>query len=85
MDENTGSRMLEAALREDPARQLPIVNMGGKDFYRDDRLGQFRNVDNPHDSLKFTHPSVPKCVYCGTPATGFDVSCSTPGCEGETR
>ncbi len=33
--------------------QLPIVEMKGKRFFRDDRLRQFRNVENPHDYIDF--------------------------------
>ena len=34
-------------------RALPIVYMGGKKYYRDDRLREFRAVDNPHDRITF--------------------------------
>lgn len=34
-------------------RQLPIVEMKGKKYFRDDRLQQFRNVENPHDFVDF--------------------------------
>jgi hypothetical protein len=33
------------------ARQLPIVTINGKRYYRDDRLGEYRAVNNPHDRL----------------------------------
>ncbi len=33
--------------------QLPIVEMKGKKYFRDDRLRQFRNVENPHDYIDF--------------------------------
>jgi len=32
-------------------RQLPIVIIDGKMYYRDDRLLEFRAVDNPHDRI----------------------------------
>ena len=35
------------------ARQLPIVEHNGKKYFRDDRLRQIRNVDNPHDYVNF--------------------------------
>ena len=34
-------------------RTLPKVYMGGKEYYRDDRLEEFRAVDNPHDRITF--------------------------------
>lgn len=34
-------------------RQLPLVSLNGKKFFRDDRLRQFRNVDNPHEFMDF--------------------------------
>jgi len=37
--------------------QLPIVNLNGKKFFRDDRLRQYRNVDNPHDFVDFENIS----------------------------
>ena len=35
------------------ARRLPIVMLDGKLYYRDDRLGEFRAVNNPHDRRSF--------------------------------
>jgi len=32
-------------------KQLPIVEINGKNYYRDDRLEEYRAVDNPHDVL----------------------------------
>lgn len=43
--------VLEVRLPEDPARRLPVVAAGGKNWYRDDRLQQYRHVDNPHEFL----------------------------------
>jgi hypothetical protein len=37
----------------DSPRRLPIVLIGKKPFYRDDRLRQFRSVDNPHVFIDF--------------------------------
>lgn len=34
-------------------RRLPIVEIDGKRFFRDDRLSEYRNVDNPHDRITF--------------------------------
>ncbi len=33
--------------------QLPIVRIGRKRYYRDDRLRKYRNVNNPHDRIPF--------------------------------
>jgi hypothetical protein len=33
--------------------QLPIINHGGTRWFRDDRLREFRAVDNPHRRLPF--------------------------------
>ena len=32
-------------------RMLPVVELAGKRYYRDDRLGELRNVENPHDRI----------------------------------
>lgn len=32
---------------------LPIVVIGGRWFFRDDRLEEFRAVDNPHERIAF--------------------------------
>lgn len=34
-------------------RQLPIVYIGGKAFYKDDRLREYREVANPHHVIFF--------------------------------
>ncbi|MGD0784350.1 MAG: hypothetical protein ABR969_00850 [Sedimentisphaerales bacterium] len=34
-------------------RQLPIVWIADKQYFRDDRLEEFRAVDNPHDRITF--------------------------------
>jgi len=34
-------------------RQLPIIDYKGKKYFRDDRLRQIRNVDNPHEYVDF--------------------------------
>lgn len=37
----------------DTPRQLPIVKLGHKEFFRDDRLKEYRNVKNPHEKYDF--------------------------------
>ena len=32
-------------------RKLPVVEIEGRSYYRDDRLREYRAVDNPHDRL----------------------------------
>jgi hypothetical protein len=32
---------------------LPIIEYPGNKYFRDDRLKQIRNVDNPHDFFDF--------------------------------
>lgn len=39
------------------ARQLPIVKIHGKRFFQDDRLREFRGVDNPYDRIPFSKMS----------------------------
>ncbi len=34
-------------------RVLPIVEVAGKRYFKDVRLGQLRNVENPHDFTGF--------------------------------
>jgi hypothetical protein len=34
-------------------RRLPIVWLDGRPYFRDDRLREFRAVDNPHDRIPF--------------------------------
>ena len=34
-------------------RTLPRVWIGDKEYYRDDRLREFRAVDNPHERITF--------------------------------
>ena len=34
-------------------RVLPVEEINGKRYYRDERLGEYRNVDNPHDRKRF--------------------------------
>ena len=34
-------------------RRLPVVEIDGKHFFKDERLGEYRNVDNPHDRITF--------------------------------
>lgn len=37
----------------DTPRRLPIVKVRTKEFFRDDRLQEYRNVKNPHDKYTF--------------------------------
>ena len=32
-------------------RVLPVEEINGKRYYRDERLGEYRSVDNPHDRI----------------------------------
>jgi len=34
-------------------RALPVVVIAGRRYYRDDRLREFRAVDNPHNRIAF--------------------------------
>lgn len=34
-------------------RRLPIVEIDGKEFFKDERLGEYRNIENPHDRITF--------------------------------
>jgi len=34
------------------ARSLPTIKINGKLYYVDNRLGQYRNVENPHDFIE---------------------------------
>jgi len=33
--------------------RLPIVTLRGIDFYKDERLREYRQVDNPHNTIRF--------------------------------
>lgn len=33
------------------ARMLPIYKIKGKHWFRDERLGEYRNVKNPHERM----------------------------------
>jgi hypothetical protein len=35
------------------ATRLPVVELKGKRYFRDDRIKEIRHVTNPHDSIKF--------------------------------
>jgi hypothetical protein len=39
--------------REGGARMLPVEEIAGRLYYRDNRLREYRNVDNPHDRIPF--------------------------------
>ncbi len=34
-------------------RVLPVVEIGTRRYYRDDRLKEYRNVENPHDRITY--------------------------------
>lgn len=34
-------------------KELPKANINGKIYYRDDRLSEYRNVENPYDRIPF--------------------------------
>jgi hypothetical protein len=34
-------------------RRLPIVQINGKSYFRDDRLRELRNIKDPHEAKKF--------------------------------
>ena len=40
-------------LLEVTPRMLPIVEIEGKRYYQDDRLKEYRNVENPHDRITY--------------------------------
>ena len=40
-----------------PPRRLPTITIDGKTYFVDDRLTELRNVDNPHDALRFESKS----------------------------
>lgn len=51
-------------------RQLPIVKVGNKSFFKDDRLKQYRNTENPHEFYSFEE--MPKIEeFIGTEADRF--------------
>ena len=39
------------------ATQLPIVDINGTQYFRDDRLREFRNVNDVQDRIRFDDPS----------------------------
>lgn len=38
--------------------KLPTVEIDGKTYFVDERLKEFRNVENPHDSIKMADRSI---------------------------
>jgi hypothetical protein len=34
-------------------RRLPVVEIDGKEYFQDDRLQEYRAVDNPHERITF--------------------------------
>ena len=43
----------KVGIDEPPVRLLPIISIGSKSYYVDDRLEQFRNVHDPFDYITF--------------------------------
>ncbi len=41
-------------------RRLPVVIIRGKPFLRDDRLEEFRAVNNPHERISFDDDDGPE-------------------------
>ena len=37
--------------KDDSPHALPVVEIDGKRYFKDDRLQQYRNVENPHDYM----------------------------------
>lgn len=46
-------RLLFDQTRSGLPNQLPIVKIRGKKYYRDDRLREFRRVEDPHERIPF--------------------------------
>jgi len=42
-----------AIIESDKPKQLPIVKVGGKEFFKDNRLKEYRNIQNPHERYSF--------------------------------
>ena len=62
-----------------PVGQLPIVEIDGTPYYRDDRLEEFRNVENPHDRISFADFDGYDCAKCGATLDGTDCPvCTAP-------
>ncbi len=73
---NCGSTACEWPGECKPRGQLPIVEIEGTRYYRDDRLEEYRNVDDPHDRITFEFfdgseeglpGDPPTCEACGAP------------------
>lgn len=57
-------------------RRLPIERIDGVSYYRDDRLKEWREVDNPHVRIRFEDV----CPDCGRPgAIEGHQDCQYPG------
>jgi hypothetical protein len=44
-------------------RGLPVEEIDGKRYYRDERLSEYRNVDNPHDRLPVNMHDTPRLGF----------------------
>jgi hypothetical protein len=53
LEETISEWIYDARKFMDMAGPLPVVYMNGKRYYRDDRLREFRNVDDFNDCIKF--------------------------------
>lgn len=42
-----------AKTESDKPRQLPIIKVGNKEFFKDNRLKEYRNTQNPHERYTF--------------------------------
>lgn len=43
-------------------RELPRVNLNGRSYFVDGRLGEIRDVDNPHNSMSIKSMTVEEFV-----------------------
>jgi hypothetical protein len=53
LEETVSSAIYKYRIMFDLAGRLPVVYKNGKRYYRDDRLREYRNVDDFSDSIKF--------------------------------
>jgi len=51
LNESMVSQVVEAQVSMPGVTQLPKVKMNGKTYYRDEKLREYRAVDNPHDRI----------------------------------
>lgn len=59
-----------AAAMGNTPRQLPIIKVGNREFFKDDRLKEYRNIRNPHE--RYTFEEMEKVEeFIGTEADRF--------------